>query len=182
MAHIKQTTNLKDIILRSKNGDEDAYREIFEHLHGRVFSYVLSRSSGRDDALDITQTVFVDLWKGLEKFVYATDEEFYGFVFLIAKRKLGKYYRAQRNNVEFDERYITDNYEVVVEDYRHLMKLLDTLKPAYQELMCLRYWSGLSFAEIAEILSIREGTAKVWHHRSVKKLQRLYEKTLAAEL
>ena len=166
-----KTLDLAKLIANSAKGDESSYRSIFDHLNGRIFRYILSRSSHREDALDITQSVFIDLWRALTKFSYTSDEEFYGFVFLIAKRKLGKYYRSKKIQVELDDRFISDNFEMEVEDYRFLLKHLRILSTDQQEILRLRYWSGLSFKEIGAAMHMREGTAKVVHHRAIKKLE-----------
>ena len=173
--------NLANLLAQSAKGDALSYRGVFDHLRGRIFCYILSRCSNRDDAHDITQTVFIDLWQALPKFVYTSDEEFYGFVFLIAKRKLGKHYRSRKPHVELDDRFIADNYHISTEDYRHLEHLLKKLSSRQQEILRLRYWSGLAFKEIATILRIREGTAKVWHHRAVKKLEAIVQESALYE-
>lgn len=155
----------------ARGGKQDAFREIFEHLHARVFGYVLSHTPERDDALDITQEAFVDLWKALRKFSYKSDEEFYGFVFLIVKRKIARFYKTRKTTVPFDEEIVSEEHEEGHEDHRFLMKQIQTLAVKYQELLRLRYWGGMKLAEAAAVLGITEGTAKVWHHRALQELK-----------
>ena len=135
------------------------------------FTYALAHTRSRDDALDLVQDTFIDLWNGINKFNYRNDESFYGFVFLILKRKLYRHYGKRVNTVELDEKYITENYVLEVEDYRYLEKMMKTLPQKYQELLKLRYWSAFSFKEISAVMNVKEGTLKVWHHRAINKLQ-----------
>lgn len=169
-----QDTNHSLVVLvaDAQKGSQGAFREIFERMHARVFRYVLSHTPERDEALDLTQEVFVDLWKALRGFSYKSDEEFYGFVFLIAKRKIARFYKHRRATVSFDEESMSESAaEAEHEDYRFLMKQIRTLTERYQELLRLRYWGGMKLAEAAAVLGITEGTAKVWHHRALQELK-----------
>lgn len=163
--------NLSVLVASVKAGKQDAFREIFEHLHARVFGYVLSHTPERDDALDITQEAFVDIWKALRKFSYKSDEEFYGFVFLVVKRKIARFYKTRRVTVPIDENITDKSFEEGHEDHRFLVKQVQTLTAKYQELLRLRYWGGMKLAEAAAVLGITEGTAKVWHHRALQELK-----------
>lgn len=167
----QDTNTLAILVADAREGKQDAFREIFEHLHARVFGYVLSHTPERDDALDITQESFVDLWKSLRGFRYRSDEEFYGFVFLVVKRKIARFYKTRRMTVPLDEESMSGENVEEYEDHRFLMKQVQTLATKYQEILRLRYWGGMKLAEAAAILGITEGTAKVWHHRALQELK-----------
>lgn len=166
-----KSQSAETLIEKAKAGDKIAFQGLFDMLSDRLFTYALAHTKNRDDALDLVQDTFIDLWNALKKFRYKNDESFYGFVFLILKRKLYRHYSKRVQSVEFDEKYITDNYTLEVEDYRYLEKIMSTLPQKYQELLKLRYWSAFSFKEIAAVMNVKEGTAKVWHHRAINKLQ-----------
>lgn len=165
------STELQKLIEKTKDRDAQAFQEIFQLLSDRLFKYALSHSKSRDDALDIVQEAFVELWKALEGFTYNSAEEFYGFVFIILKRRIYRYQRKTAPFVELEEHHLADSYEVEVEDYRYLEKNMKKLPRNYQELLRLRYWSALTYREIAVFMNIKEGTAKVWHHRAIKSLR-----------
>ncbi|MCH7529608.1 sigma-70 family RNA polymerase sigma factor [Patescibacteria group bacterium] len=160
------------LIEEARNGSEKAFREIFEHLNDRLFLYCLSHTKGRDDALDILQDTFVELWIGLQKFSYKSDEAFYGFIFTILKRKLIRYYKkSKRKTVSLEENGLDPSYEMEKEDHRYLLRHISALGEKYQDLLRLRYWSGMTFGEISSVLGITESAAKVRHHRALQKLR-----------
>ncbi len=167
-----QNKSVEELIRESKAGNETSFHALFDLLSDRLFSYALAHTRNRDDALDLVQDTFIDLWNSLRKFTYRNDESFYGFVFLVLKRKLYRHYKKQPRTVELDEKYIADNYVLEVEDYRYLEKMMGTLPKNYQELLRLRYWSAFSFKEIAAVMDVKEGTAKVWHHRALRALNK----------
>jgi len=73
--------------------------------------------------------------------------------------------------VPLDDLGSEEGYEIEVEDYRFVMDGVDSLSPKYREVVRLRYWSGLTFGEIAAVLNTNEGTVKVRHHRAIEKLR-----------
>ena len=162
------STELQVLIERAAEHDMEAFQAIFELLNDRLFGYALSHTKSREDALDIVQETFIELWGALQKFHYASRQEFYGFVYVILKRKLYRNRKKAVISVELEERHIMDNYEIEVEDYRYLEKKMKTLPERYQELLRLRYWSSMTFREIASSMRINENTAKVWHHRAIE--------------
>lgn len=161
---------LKKKIKKAQAGDVAAFKAIFDELSSRLFAYALSRTKSRDDALDIVQDSFIDLWRTLPAFEYKHDEAFYGFVFIILKRKIYRFRQTRRDTVSIDDVEIRDEPDFK-EDWRYLKKNIDILSPQYQTLLHLRYWKELPFKEIAQTLNIKEGTAKVWHHRALQKLK-----------
>jgi len=167
----QENTNLANLIGEARNGNTDAFRVIFDQFVDRLYGYSLSRTATREDALDVVQDTFVDLWDGLTKFEYRSDEEFSGFVFKVLKRKIAKQHRARRGDVPLDDLGSEEGYEIEVEDYRFVMDGVDSLSPKYREVVRLRYWSGLTFGEIAAVLNTNEGTVKVRHHRAIEKLR-----------
>jgi len=166
-----QSNNLQSLVEEARNGSTDAFREIFNQFTDRLYGYALSRTASKEDALDAVQDTFVDLWGGLGKFEYRSDEEFGGFVFKILKRKISKGHRLRRGDISLEDLGANEGYEIEVEDYRFVMENVNSLSPKYGEVVRLRYWSGLSFPEIASVLNIEEGTAKVRHHRAIAKLR-----------
>jgi RNA polymerase sigma-70 factor (ECF subfamily) len=162
---------LENLVKQAKSNDNMAFREIFEILHARVFSYTCSHVESREDAMDIAQEAFIDLWKGLKKFEYRTDEEFYGFAFLIVKKKIARFYKRKRNTMSLEETEMDVGFTEEHEDHRFLLRHIADLSEKYQEVLRLRYWGGMKLAEVAMVLGIDEGTAKVRHHRALMELR-----------
>jgi len=155
---------------KAKNGDSEYFRRIYTITVDSLFSYALSRSKSREDAMDIVQETYIDLWKSLRKFKYRSSKEFLGFLYTILKRRIYKHYRLQGKVVKLEECEIENSYQIEVEDYRYLEKSLTLLPEGYQELIRLRYFGNMSFREVSACLEIKESTAKVWHHRALKLL------------
>jgi len=168
---ILKQKDLEVLIEEARDGKTDAFREIFNQFSDRLYGYAISRTASKQDAMDVVQDTFVDLWGGLGKFKYQSDEAFGGFLFKILKRKISRQHRMRRGDISLEEASIEEGYEIEVEDYRFVTGHVDSLAPKYKEVLRMRYWSQMTFPEIASILNIKEGTAKVRHHRAIEKLK-----------
>ncbi|OZB06606.1 MAG: hypothetical protein B7X54_01545 [Idiomarina sp. 34-48-12] len=56
------------LVKRAGNGDLQAFREIYERHHRRIYGLVLRLAADREAAQDVTQEVFIQLWRNLERF------------------------------------------------------------------------------------------------------------------
>ncbi len=165
---------LQDVLAQAGQGNDKAFRALYDHLADRIFSFVRPRTRGREESLDIVQDIFVDLWSALPKFRYISDAHFYSFVFVIAKRKLARHY-GERTTESLDdlEVHAHPRVDADITDPDGMRTLVARLPEQYRDVVTLRYWSGLSFAEIGEMLGVSENNAKVRHHRALKLLERL---------
>lgn len=169
---------LREYIAKASAGDRDAFRGIFEVANDKVFRFLLGQFHDREQALDALQDVFIDIWKGLPRFQYKSDEEFWGFVFLVARRKVYAYRKnANKQPATFEHETLEFLYEETSprlsphEDYRILDTAMAKIGAISREVLTLRYWSDLSFREIALAMHTTENSAKVRHHRALKELQ-----------
>lgn len=169
----QNSEELKILIEQAQNGSKHAFKEIFDSLSDRFFAYIFSRTSNRDDALDICQESFIDLWKSLKRFKYISDQSFRGFLFTIIKRKLYHYYKNKQKIISLDK---LDEKQLVQpapeqNNCQYVLQHIDTLTSGHQDIIRLRYWSQMTFNEIAAVLNITESAAKVRHHRALQKLK-----------
>ena len=64
-----------------------------------------------------------------------------------------------------------DDRAVLAEEHREVLAALDGLAPRQREVLVLRYWSGLSEAEIAEACGISRGSVKSTASRALDALE-----------
>lgn len=71
------------------------------------------------------------------------------------------------------ERPGPDDRVVLAEEHREVLAGLDRLAPRQREVLVLRYWSGLSEAEIAEACGISRGAVKSTANRALDALEKI---------
>lgn len=168
--------SLEWMLLESSKGNTSAFRLLYEVVKDDAFRFTRYRVGSRDDALDILQETFIDLWEALKKkrFAYVSDPEFRGFLYTILKRRIARYYRFRKTALSLDDLEI-DPEEADHSEASHILRSLERLNPEDQEVMRLRYFEGQSFGEIASLLNKEENAIKVRHHRALEKLRQILD-------
>ena len=160
-------------------GDVDAFSKIIEKYKDKTFNYVYSQVKDYDEALDITQEIFIMTIEALRSFRRESKFStwFYSIMVNYCKnyRKKNSRYNlvsinSSRGDDEYDmqlpdERENPEN-EVIMNDSLRIVKdEIDKLPDDYREILLLRDIQGLSYNEIADILEISLSNVKVRIHR-----------------
>jgi RNA polymerase sigma-70 factor (ECF subfamily) len=150
-------------------------KEIFERTKDDLFHLIRARVGEREDALDIFQEVYVEFWKALQSksFVYRSDPELLGFLYVIAKRRIAKFYRFRRLTLSLDDLEIGLEDKAETEDKVLLLTAIEKLNELDREVVRLHYFSGLGFKEIGSLLNRGENAIKVRHHRAISRLKEI---------
>ena len=160
-------------------GNVDAFSKIIERYKDKTFNYVYSQVKDYDEALDITQEIFIMTIEALRSFRRESKFStwFYSIMVNYCKnyRKKNSRYNlvsinSSRGEDEYDmqlpdERENPEN-EVILNDSLRIVKdEIGKLPDDYREILLLRDIQGLSYNEIADILDISLSNVKVRIHR-----------------
>ncbi|HJC26252.1 sigma-70 family RNA polymerase sigma factor [uncultured Alistipes sp.] len=155
------------------SGDRSAISSLIERHSRRVKDYIHMMVKDRDIAEDIFQETFIKAVRVIDEGRYSDNGKFLSWILRIAHNQVIDYFRAQRQNksvteadagydmlgtLRFAERTVEDSMvsDQIERDVRALVELL----PAEQrEVVMLRYFSGLSFKDIAEQTEVSINTA-----------------------
>ena len=157
----------REVAARAQQGDHRAYAQLVRQHQDRIFRHLLNLTGSREEALELSQEVFLKAWEALPG--WRPEAQFHTWLYRIA------------SNLAYDllrrRRIVT--YEPLAEDYdvpadeagpearlqaRQGMAALDAalarLPPDQREIVLLREVEGLSYDELAATLGIDEGTVK----------------------
>jgi RNA polymerase sigma-70 factor (ECF subfamily) len=162
--------DLEKIIKRAKDGDA-GFRELYDGTFDRVYAYVLARTHSKFDTSEICQDIYVSLWKSLQRFEYISPAHFWGFLWTVVRRELIRARAKIKTTVSLEDIYDIPDEPEHHEDYRYLLESLEFLKERQRLVLELRYFSDLTFSEVAQMLGISESNAKVLHHRAIEALK-----------
>ncbi len=163
---------------RLRDGDESALEESYRRLGPLVRDYV-QRFVPRDDAEDIVQITFLELWRARKR--YDPSRSLEGFVFGIARDRSIDHLRRKRHDViEVD-----DLRNLMGDDGRELVErlvwaaevrgALAELPEAQREALEMSYFDHRTQPEIARQLGVPIGTVKARMARGMKRLSSLIE-------
>lgn len=168
-----ETSTLKPIIEACRTDITGQFRGVYEHMIDKVFGYVRFRVNTEEEATDLTQDVFIDLYEALPNFKYQSDLQFYSFVFTITKRKLAKHYAKvtpeKLNRANIEESTLSASLDNT-DTNDAVFRALQTLDEETREIITLHHWSRYTFTEIASLLNLTESATRVRHHRALKSL------------
>ena len=176
-----------ELIERCLNRDNAAWEQIVARFRRRVF-HIAYKFTGRvDDAEDLTQEIFLKVFKSLGKF--NRDADFGTWLQSVARNYCIDRYRASKREREVvvDDLIAFDlapsssgNPHRAVEDRDRrtfLKRGLDQLAPKLPEAVMLRDLQGLSYSEMAERLDLPEGTVKSRINRGREELSRILKRS-----
>ncbi len=154
---------------RIASGDQLAMEELIELWKMPMFRFFLRSLNHHEDAEDLTQRVFIRIYRSAER--YLPHAKFSTWIFTIARNLLIDEIkkRKRRPQMVFDE-YIESVGEVEggrsAELTEILMKQLDTIPENHRTALLLRVQRELSYREIAEVMQSTEASVKTWIHRA----------------
>ncbi len=153
----------QDIILKAADGDLDAFEMIFRFYSNYVFNVALRTAQSREDAEEITQEVFMTVYRKLESFRYQSSLKtwIYRITVNMTLNYLKKEAKHKNKAVEYDENFepqeVKNDVKALTEkEYKDCLieRLLNYLTPEQKICIVLRNVEGLSYEEIAQSLKI----------------------------
>jgi len=160
-------------------GDIEAFSMIIRKYQDKAFNYVYSQIKDYDEAMDITQEIFIMTMEALRSFRRESKFStwFYSIMVNYCKnyrKKNNRYNLVPINSSRGDDEYdlqLPDEREnpeeeVILQDSLRIVKEeIGNLPDDYREILLLRDIQGLSYNEIAEIEGISLSNVKVRIHR-----------------
>ncbi len=172
-----KSDDLAQIIIGCKNKDSKCFSQIVDMYASRCYGYFYRLTGNNDLSDELLSELFVKL---VEKIGSYKGGSFEGWLFKIASNIFHDYLRGkQRRKKLLDvqkkqiESRITEPKQSDNEQIDKLQIQLRKLDKDTRELIMLRFYSQLSFKEIAVIRSEPIGTTLAKLHRGLKKLREL---------
>jgi RNA polymerase sigma-70 factor, ECF subfamily len=158
-------------------GDVEAVGRLYDALVGPIYRYVAVRLRRREDAEDVTQLVFERIVGALPRYRH-DGKPFAAWAFRIARNAVIDHQRRlrpteplgaiaePRDGVELEALSLRD------EEVRELRAAMSRLTADQREALALRYASGLSAEEAAQIMGRQAGTIRGLTFRAIESLRR----------
>jgi RNA polymerase sigma factor (sigma-70 family) len=174
-----QSLDSLTILQRIAQGDKLAVSDCLETYGKLVWGITRKFTNTREDAEDLAQEIFIDIWKNAAHFD-ATKSPEQAFVRLIAKRRLidslRKSYRLPP--ISFDENALegqaSDAHEKLQTsvETKSIVEALSKLSRHEIQVIKMSIYEGMSHGEIAGTIGLPLGTVKSRLRRSLKKVQK----------
>lgn len=146
------------IVQRCLEGEPDAFRTLVERYQSRALGHATAIIRNREDAQDAVQDAFLNAHRALHTF--DRGRVFYAWFYAILRNCCFKHVTRRRMDA-VDHAVQPDllaSPGLPVEERLEIERALAALSPIDREVVMLRHFDGLSYAELAAWLEIPVGT------------------------
>jgi RNA polymerase sigma-70 factor, ECF subfamily len=160
---------LEDLLTLVAGGDERAFAELYQEVAAAVFGLVSKVVRNPAQSEEVTQEVFVELWRTASRFDPARGTARSWIMTCAHRRAVDRVRSAERaarrddlagrrdQGRPYDE--VAEQVETSLERER-VRSSLDALTTLQREAVVLAYYGGYTHREIAELLGVPAGTVK----------------------
>lgn len=155
------------------SGDQSAISQLIDRHRRRVTDYIRMMVKDRDLADDIFQETFIKVIRVIDDGRYTDNGKFLSWVLRIAHNQVIDYFRQMKqvgkvteadagydilNTMKFSSRTVEDQI-IDSQIESQVRAMVDALPEEQREVVMMRYFSGMSFKEIAEHTDVSINTA-----------------------
>jgi len=188
---------LARLVRQCMAGDQHAWQQLVASQHRRIYAICFRFTGSANDADDLTQDVFLKLYRNLASFD-TTKGSFQTWITTLARNLLVDHFRRTRlerasdsldasfdgeedgptiGDKLADPRPSQEHHVAGLELKARIQHALKQLSPELREAVILRDLEDMDYKEIAEVLRIPEGTVKSRISRGRGELARLLQRT-----
>jgi|CXWL01.1.fsa_nt_gi RNA polymerase sigma-70 factor (ECF subfamily) len=161
--------------------DRDAWQQLFDEQHERIFRFAFLRTGDRADADDVASIVFAEAVKSIDSFRYR-GWPVSAWLFRIARNEIADHmkHRARRRTHSLTDERVAQTLHArdaiaPSDDMRDVSRALGEIKNEYRDVILLRFVHGLNVAETAAVMDKSEGAVKVTQTRALQSLRRVLD-------
>lgn len=161
----------RDLVGRARRGDVEAYNHLVSRWEKRLYNYLLKLVGDREDALDLTQEVFLKAYQALRKL--EDPSRFAPWLYRIAHNEAYSLLRRRRPEEELAEVAPTwaASRMLPAETALAVAAALGRLPEEQREAVILKIYEGFKFEEIAAILDTPVSTVKSRVYAALERLK-----------
>ncbi len=180
----EKNPGLMDVIARAREGDSEAWAEIYREHAPAIFRFCRRAMPSREDAEDATSEVFIKVRGKLEQ--YDASRPFHAWLYRVAANHCWDMLRRRRVRQDLETGDVESMplehpdpgqlEQLLAEKSREeVRKALDVLPDRTRMALTLRYFSDMSYDEIAETLGVRRAFVGVLLLRARHQLRKVLE-------
>ena len=175
-----KTLSDEQLVINYLKGDEKSLEVLIKRYLKPIYNFAFQFVGNSPEAEDITQEVFVKMWRNLKKF--NRQKKFKTWIFAIAKNTGLDFLRKKKklSTLSLEEYfYLSDLSSSPKEIFEKenlkekIQEAIEKLSLKTKEILNLYYIEGFNLREIGEILEESINTVKSKHRRAIAKLKNI---------
>ncbi len=169
---------LDELFSEAKQGNSQAFKDLSIKIRNIAYSYFLSKRNYKkiiniEDVEDLTNNVFLafaEQYQNVENIEnWLRRVLFFNFISWYKKNNA-------RRSLELDEAFYVRDESLDSQDKTDVSLILNQMKKLTkekQQILKLRFWEGLKFGEIAEIMNKSEDAVKKMFSRTIMEIKNM---------
>jgi len=175
-------------MIRSMDDEKRIFSELVDNYQKKVFQVAIGMLGNKDEALDITQDVFVKAFRAYKNFRFNASPE--TWLIRITINRVKDYLRREKlkrllffrpgSSADNKINTIADSdqspQEIIKEKQlqAHVKSFQDGLKGREREVFSIRFGNDYTIKEICEITGISQSSVKTYLYRALDKAQNYF--------
>lgn len=188
---MQKLTNLTDeqLVRAYVDGNNTAFDTLLRRHQSKLFSYILKIVKNRDIADDIFQETFVKIIMTLKQGRYAESGKFGAWLTRIAHNLIIDHFRQEKSensiSTDDDDVNLLNRRDLCDENIEDIMvneqirtdvrRIIEALPESQREVLMMRYYSDMSFKEIADATGVSINTALGRMRYAILNMRRIAE-------
>ncbi|MBC5622827.1 RNA polymerase sigma factor [Butyricimonas hominis] len=170
----RKQVDINMLLLRLQQGDEKAFRSLFEEFYPSLCLFATHYLGDKDEAADIVQESFLKYWN--KRADFDDYRRIKSFLYVVVRHACLNHLRDRNLRLQVSDELIKDteqdfhDYLMEEEAHRIFNKAIDSL-PNQMRAVINYSLDGLKNAEIAEKMNLTEGTVHAYKKEAYKKLK-----------
>lgn len=170
-----QNKSETELIAQSLDGDHEAYGILVDRYKNAIYHHCFAIVRDEDLAEDISQETFIAAFYKLE--LYKSEYKLSTWLFKIATNNALNALKKKRKELPSDDVFFSSIASSQAEPatvirYGELREAVNRLETNHRTVISLYYWQGLSYQEIALVMSSPIGSVRGWMHRAKETLRK----------
>ncbi|KAA1397175.1 sigma-70 family RNA polymerase sigma factor [Aeromicrobium ginsengisoli] len=173
-----EATRLRALVDLAKEGDAEAFGQLYDHYVTGVFRFVYYRVGSQQLAEDLTSETFVRGLRAIQRFNWQ-GKDFGAWLTTIARNLVADHFKSSRARLEIVAETIPEGKVTVPSPEQEVLALIsnemlfeavNALPKEQRDCILMRFIQGLSIAQTAAALGRSEGAIKQLQLRAVRSL------------
>jgi RNA polymerase sigma factor (sigma-70 family) len=169
-----------------KGGHKKSLRTLFLRYYDSLFSYGLTVTSKEEVIEDCLQELFYQLWDQQDNL--SQVQKVKGYLWISFRRRLMKKLKKRnhknrsavslrdgmKKGISVEKAFITDEQTTYI--HKKLAQICAELTQREREVLFLKYYEGMSYSEIEQILNLEYQTVRNYMYRAIERLRKIFER------
>jgi RNA polymerase sigma-70 factor (ECF subfamily) len=150
----------RKLVEKCRQGDREAQREIYAQTSDRIYGLLLRMTHNPDDAFELAQETYIRAFAHIHTFDGASSVA--TWIYQIALNEARQFLRRRKRYAEklseLEQQQSRSSVETPADNRMDIEQALAQMPEEEREMIVLRHYEEMSYAEMAKVLNKPEGT------------------------